>query len=60
MDRLIPASTVGLPGCVVGSTAVDVGVDVLKVPFKVGKGIYDAVKDGELNEKREITQRGWP
>lgn len=51
MDRLISASTVGLPGCVVGSTAADVGVEVLKVPFKVGKGIYDVVKDGKLNEK---------
>ena len=45
---LLIASTLGLSGCIVGTvvgTAVDVGVEVVKVPFKVGKGIYDVMKD---------------
>ncbi|WP_374243539.1 hypothetical protein [Zoogloea sp.] len=47
---LAAALAAGLSGCVVGTvvgTAVDVGVEVVKVPFKVGKGIYDVVKDDE-------------
>ncbi len=60
LGRLIAAgvlavSTLGLSGCVVGTvvgTAVDVGVEVVKVPFKVGKGIYDVVKDDEPEEKK--------
>ena len=42
-----------LSGCVVGTvvgTAVDVGVEVVKVPFKVGKGVYDAVKDDDVKD----------
>ena len=27
------------------------GVEVVKVPFKVGKGIYDVVKDDEPKDK---------
>lgn len=45
---LLALATVGLSGCIVGAvvgTAVDVGVEVVKIPFKVGKGVYDAVKD---------------
>ena len=52
---VLAASTLGLSGCVVGTvvgTAVDVGVEVVKVPFKVGKGIYDVVKDDEPEEKK--------
>ena len=47
---LVAALATSLSGCVVGTvvgTAVDVGVEVVKVPFKVGKGIYDVVKDDE-------------
>ncbi len=46
----------GLSGCVVGTvvgTAVDVGVEVVKVPFKVGKGVYDAVKDDDDAKARK-------
>ena len=46
----LAAVSVGLSGCIVGTvvgTAVDVGVEVVKVPFKVGKGIYDVVKDDD-------------
>ena len=52
---LLIASTLGLSGCIVGTvvgTAVDVGVEVVKVPFKVGRGIYDAVKDDEPEAKK--------
>ncbi len=45
---LLAGASLGLSGCVVGTvvgTAVDVGVEVVKVPFKVGKGIYDVMKD---------------
>ena len=51
---LLAALAAGLSGCVVGTvvgTAVDVGVEVVKVPFKVGKGIYDVVKDDEPKDK---------
>jgi hypothetical protein len=51
MDRLIPPPPWACPVVWSAATAVDVGVEVLKVPFKVGKGIYDVVKDGKLNEK---------
>ncbi|MDD3354194.1 NF038104 family lipoprotein [Zoogloea sp.] len=52
---LLMACLLGLSGCVVGAvvgTAVDVGVEVVKVPFKVGKGIYDAVSDDEDDKKK--------
>ena len=51
---LVAAFAASLSGCVVGTvvgTAVDVGVEVVKVPFKVGKGIYDVVKDDEPKDK---------
>ncbi|KAB2970587.1 NF038104 family lipoprotein [Zoogloea sp.] len=51
---LLVACTAGLSGCVVGAvvgTAVDVGVEVVKIPFKVGKGVYDAVKDDDEPKK---------
>ncbi|WP_153161480.1 hypothetical protein [Zoogloea sp. 1C4] len=51
---LVAALATSLSGCVVGTvvgTAVDVGVEVVKVPFKVGKGIYDVVKDDEPKDK---------
>ncbi|GLT22566.1 hypothetical protein GCM10007933_20260 [Zoogloea oryzae] len=51
---LVAALAASLSGCVVGTvvgTAVDVGVEVVKVPFKVGKGIYDVVKDDEPKDK---------
>ena len=49
------ACSVMLSGCIVGTvvgTAVDVGVEVVKVPFKVGKGIYDVMKDDEPEAKK--------
>ncbi|NML24836.1 NF038104 family lipoprotein [Zoogloea dura] len=51
---VLVACTTGLSGCVVGAvvgTAVDVGVEVVKIPFKVGKGVYDAVKDDDEPKK---------
>ena len=53
---LVAALATSLSGCVVGTvvgTAVDVGVEVVKVPFKVGKGIYDVVKDDEPEAKKD-------
>ena len=52
---LLAACAVSLSGCVVGpvvGAVVDVGVEVVKVPFKVGKGIYDVVKDDEPEAKK--------
>ena len=52
---LLAACAVSLSGCVVGTVVgavVDVGVEVVKVPFKVGKGIYD-VKDDETPEPKK-------
>ena len=51
----LAALAASLSGCVVGTvvgTAVDVGVEVVKVPFKVGKGIYDVVKDDDPKDKK--------
>ena len=53
---LLAACAVSLSGCVIGTVvgaAVDVGVEVVKVPFKVGKGIYDVVKDDEPAPKKD-------
>ena len=53
---LLAACAVSLSGCVVGTVvgaAVDVGVEVVKVPFKVGKGIYDVVKDDETPQPKK-------
>ena len=53
---LLAVACMGLGGCVVGTVvgaAVDVGVEVVKVPFKVGKGIYDVVKDDPEEEKKK-------
>ena len=33
-------------------TAVDVGVEVVKIPFKGGQGVYDAVKDDDDEPKK--------
>ena len=55
---LLALATVGLSGCIVGTvvgTAVDVGVEVVKIPFKVGKGVYDAVKDDPEPAKLQET-----
>ena len=49
-----------LSGCLIGTvvgTALDVGVEVVKVPFKVGKGVYDAVSDhSERTPGRDLPQ----
>jgi len=53
---LLAACAVSLSGCVVGTVVgavVDVGVEVVKVPFKVGKGIYDVVKDDETPQPKK-------
>ncbi|WP_079435642.1 NF038104 family lipoprotein [Zoogloea sp. LCSB751] len=53
---LLAVACLSLGGCVVGTVvgaAVDVGVEVVKVPFKVGKGIYDVVKDDPEEEKKK-------
>jgi len=41
-----------LNGCIATavSTAVDVGVEVIKVPFKVGGAIYDGVAGDDEEE----------
>ncbi|MBS0352563.1 MAG: NF038104 family lipoprotein [Proteobacteria bacterium] len=53
---LLVLASLSLGGCVVGTVvgaAVDVGVEVVKVPFKVGKGIYDVVKDDPEEDKKK-------
>jgi len=39
----------GLSGCVgaIVGTVVDVGIEVVKVPFKVGKAVYDVTKSDD-------------
>lgn len=58
---LLVAVSLSLSGCIVGTVvgaAVDVGVEVVKVPFKVGKGIYDVVKDDDASAKTKTTDAG--
>ena len=58
---LVVAVSLSLSGCIVGTVvgaAVDVGVEVVKVPFKVGKGIYDVVKDDDTPAKAKTTDAG--
>ncbi|HSW12784.1 MAG TPA: NF038104 family lipoprotein [Solimonas sp.] len=46
----------GLSGCLVTTVvgaAVDLTVEVVKVPFKVGGAVVDAVSDDEEEEKQE-------
>ena len=42
----------GCVGAVVG-TAVDVAIEVVKVPFKVGGAVIDVVSDDEEEEEEE-------
>ena len=51
---LLLACAAALSGCVVGTVvgaAVDVGVEVVKIPFKVGKGVYDVLSDDDKPAK---------
>ena len=53
---LLPVLLFALSGCLATavSTAVDVGVEVVKVPFRVGGAIYDGVTgDDEDKSKNE-------
>jgi len=44
-----------LSGCIATavSTAVDVGIEVIKVPFKVGGAIYDGVTGDDDEEDKK-------
>jgi len=52
---LAVAGACALQGCIVSTvvgTAVDVGVEVVKVPIKAGKAVYDAAtSDKEKNNQ---------
>lgn len=45
----------GLSGCVgtIVGTAVDVGIEVAKVPFKVGAAVVDVATDDDDEEQAE-------
>lgn len=47
--------TLSLSGCVgaIVGAVVDVGIEVVKVPFKVGKAVYDVSTSGEDEKKSE-------
>ena len=50
------ASACALQGCIVStvvSTAVDVGVDVVQVPIKAGKTVYDAATSDKEKKNQE-------
>ena len=47
----LPCGLSGCFGAIVGA-AVDVGVEVVKIPFKVGKGVYDVVTDDDKDEEQ--------
>jgi len=52
---LLPVLMFALSGCLATavSTAVDVGVEVVKVPFKVGGAIYDGVTGDDEEDKNK-------
>ncbi|HSD36736.1 MAG TPA: NF038104 family lipoprotein [Rhodocyclaceae bacterium] len=54
---ILSALCLSLQACVVGmvvGAVVDVGVEVVKVPFKIGKAVYDvATDDDDEDSKKE-------
>lgn len=44
----------GLTGCIgtIVGAVVDVGIEVVKVPFKVGKAVYDVSTSDDDDEKK--------
>ncbi|WP_018607369.1 NF038104 family lipoprotein [Uliginosibacterium gangwonense] len=48
----LPLSLSGCLGTIVG-TAVDVGIEVVKIPFKVGKAVVDVATDDSDSKKTE-------
>jgi hypothetical protein len=49
------ALTLSLQGClgtIVGGV-VDVGIEVVKIPFKVGKAIVDVASDDDKKDKKD-------
>lgn len=48
----LPISLSGCLGTIVG-TAVDVGIEVVKIPFKVGKAVVDVATDDSDSKKKE-------
>ncbi len=56
---LLPVLLFALSGCLATavSTAVDVGVEVVKVPFKVGGAIYDGVTGSDDEDKKKDDQK---
>jgi len=57
MKKIIVSLVVlfALNGCLVGTvvgTAVDVGIEAVKVPFKVGGAIYDGVSGDDEEDKQ--------
>lgn len=49
---LLPLSLQGCVGFIVG-TAVDVAIEVAKVPFKVGAAVVDVATGGDSDKKEE-------
>lgn len=50
----------GLGGCVgaIVGTVVDVGIEVVKIPFKLGKAVYDVTKsDDDKKTDQTDTQK---
>jgi len=56
---LLPVLLFALNGCLATavSTAVDVGVEVVKVPFKVGGAIYDGVTGDDDEDKNKESEQ---
>lgn len=62
--RLLPAVAIllclGLSACVgtIVGTAVDVGIEVVKIPFKVGGAVVDVVTDDDDDDDSEEELEG--
>ena len=53
---ILSALCLSLQACVVGmvvGAVVDVGVEVVKVPFKIGKAVYDVTTDDDDEDSKK-------
>jgi hypothetical protein len=50
LELLLASCAIGVVGCAV-ATVVDVGKTVVKIPFMLGKGVYDALREGSPSQR---------
>jgi hypothetical protein len=50
LELLLASCAIGVAGCAV-ATVVDVGKTLVKIPFMLGKGVYDALREGPPSQR---------